>query len=389
MLALFKKKKKEKLPARQRGNSCLNCEVILDGNENYCPECGQRNNINQLNFKLVLDEFIGNLITYDSRVWHTAVPLIMKPGKVAYEFISGKRKQYVNPFRTYLTVSLIFFLVYGLLGKISELKDGEKKLQANIVNFDESISNKKDSLTVQQKDSIAKATLAEVQKSVPIDIDSTLKANNVNLDSLNAQNTDLDSLKDTVSKSSPFFKKLNAFYDYHKEHEDHSISQALDSLGYENTFWNRFYYDKAKDSHAMMEDRGESFNDQLFSNLSLAIFLFLPIFALFLKFIYLRRKYTYMEHMVFVFYTQSVFFLLLLLFIFIHFFSNGNETLFLIAVGLFSIYLFIAMKNFLQTGMDQNNLKILDCQFCLFDYSYVRIGRFNSHFFYFLLDRKF
>ena len=109
MLSLLKKKKKEKLPARQRGNACLNCNITLDGNENYCPDCGQRNNINQLNFRLVVDEFVGNLITYDSRVWKTAVPLILKPGRVAFEFIGGKRKYFVNPFRTYFTVSLLFF----------------------------------------------------------------------------------------------------------------------------------------------------------------------------------------------------------------------------------------------------------------------------------------
>ena len=364
MLSLFKKKKKEKLPARQRGNTCLNCSIPLDGNENYCPECGQRNNINPLNFKLVLDEFVGNFISIDSRIWNTAIPLILKPGKVAYEFVSGKRKQFVNPFRTYLTVSLIFFLIYGLFGKISELRnDGENKLKTNIVTFNDSSSTEKDSISDQQKDSIAKKALKEVQKNIPINIDSTLKANNVNIDSLSKNNSDLDSLKGDITENNPFFKKLSAFYDYHKENKEQSVDLALDSLGYKNTFWNRFYYDKAKDSYTMMEDRGESFNEQLFSNLSLAIFLFLPVFALFLKLIYLRRKYTYMEHMVFVFYTQTVFFLLLLLFVIIHFFSNGKDALFFIALGLFSIYLLIAMKVFYKQGWVKTILKYLMANF--------------------------
>ena len=364
MLSLLKKKKKEKLPARQRGNSCLNCETVLDGNENFCPECGQRNNINQLNFKLVLDEFIGNLITYDSRVWNTAVPLILKPGKVAYNFISGKRKQYVNPFRTYLTVSLIFFLIYGLLGKISELRgDGENKFKTNIVNIKDT-DTKNDSLSKAQKDSIAKATLIEVQKNVPINIDSTLKANNVNIDSLNTHTTDLDSIKQEVTSSNPFFKKINTFFEFVKENPEVEPKQALDSMDYANTFWNRFYYTRAQKSHEMWKDKGQSFNEELFSNLSLAIFLFLPIFALFLKFIYLRRKYTYMEHMVFVFYTQTVFFLLLLLFILVNsLMKNSEETLIITSMVGFALYLLLAMKNFYKQGWIKTIIKYLMANF--------------------------
>ena len=50
-------------------------------------------------------------------------------------------------------------------------------------------------------------------------------------------------------------------------------------------------------------------------NLSISLFIFLPIFTLFLMLLYIRRKYTYMEHLVFVFNTQTVFFLLLLIFL--------------------------------------------------------------------------
>lgn len=163
MLQLFKKKNKEKLPARLRGNSCLNCNITLAGEEKFCPDCGQRNNVNQLNFKLVLDEFFGDLFSYDSRLWRTILPLILKPGKVAYEFIIGKRKYFVNPFRTYLTVSLIFFLTFGLLKTIDELNDnGSNNFKTNIVTIGDT---KIDSLIVKQKDSITKATIEKVQKN--------------------------------------------------------------------------------------------------------------------------------------------------------------------------------------------------------------------------------
>jgi len=362
MLQLFKKKNKEKLPARLRGNSCLNCNVTLAGEENFCHECGQRNNINQLSFKLFVDEFFGDIFSYDSRLWGTVIPLIIKPGKVAYEFVLGKRKEFVNPFRTYLTVSLIFFLIYGLLGTLSQYNnDGTKISKTTFFNLN--TNDDDDKLSTTEKDSILNKTLANVQEDVAINLDSTLKANNVNLDSINLDKISLDTIKNKAAEQSKFVKKVTSFYDYYEENNEHTAVQALDSLGYSNNFWNRFYYDKAISVNEMMKDKGESFNQKIFSGLSIAIFLFLPIFALFLKLFYIRRKYTYMEHMVFVFYTQSVFFLLLLLFLIIYFFSNGKDGLIALPIVLFAIYLWLAMKKFYQQGWFKTTLKYLLANF--------------------------
>lgn len=357
MFSLRKNNKKEKLPARQRGNSCLNCEAVLDGNENFCPDCGQRNNVNQLTFKLFLDEFIGNLFTYDSQVWRTIVPLILKPGKVAHDFISGKRKKFVNPFRTYLTVSLIFFVVYGLIKTVEEYRSGgENKPKVTLFNFGDS-----NAVSKKEKDSVLRNTLINVQKDIPVDLDSTLVANNINIDSI-PEAAVLDSIKNKAIDESPILSKLKEFYSFHKEHQDYSVNQSLDSLGYEKTFWNRFYFDKTMSTYEMNQD-GSGFIEKLFSGGSIAIFLFLPIFALFLRFIYIRRKYTYMEHMVFVFYTQTVFFLVMLLFIIIYTFSSREESLFGVAMLLFSIYLFLAMKRFYQQGWIKTFFKYLLANF--------------------------
>jgi len=358
MLQLFKKKNKEKLPARLRGNSCLNCNVILEGEENFCPECGQRNNINQLSFKLFIEEFFGDVFSYDSRLWGTVIPLILKPGKVAYEFISGRRKEFVNPFRTYLTVSLIFFLIYGLINTVNLYNgDGTK---SSIINF----NNEDENLSKSEKDSIANKALEDAKKEIPADLDSILKAKNIDLNSINTTNVLQDSLKNQVLAQNAFGKKLKAFYNYYEENKKQSIEKALDTLGYKNTFWNRFYYDKSASANKMIEDKGEGISNKIISGLSIAIFLLLPVFAWFLGLLYVRRKYTYMEHMVFVFYSQSVFFLLLLIFIIINFFAKDKtNSVVSLALPLFSIYLFIAMKKFYKQGWFKTFLKFLLANF--------------------------
>jgi len=367
MLPLFKKKKKEKLPARQLGNSCLNCNANLNGEENFCPTCGQRNNINQLSFKLFIDEFFGDLFSYDSRLWGTVVPLILKPGKVAYEFIIGKRKHFINPFRTYLTVSLIFFLVYGLLNTINEYNGEGTK---TIINFD---NNDSDSISKSEKDSIVNKALVDAKKEIPADLDSILKTKNFNLDSINTDKALVDSLKNKITEQNAFGKKLKAFYNYYEKNKKEPIEKALDTLGYKNTFWNRFYYDKTTSANKMIEDKGEGISSKIISGLSVAIFLLLPVFTLFLKLIYVRRKYTYMEHLVFVFYTQSVFFLLFLLFVIIEFFMKDKSgSMGFISILLFSIYLLIAMKKFYKQVLFKTFFKFL-----LANFSFMIIATFG------------
>lgn len=357
MLQLFKKKK-VKLPARLKGNSCLNCNVTLVGEEIFCPTCGQRNNVNQLNFKLVLDEFFGDIFSYDSRLWRTVVPLILKPGKVAYEFIIGKRKHFVNPFRTYLTASLIFFLIYGLLNTINQYNgDGTKAL----INFN---NNDNDSISKAKKDSVMNKAFAQAKKEIPAELDSILKTKNVNLDSINTDMVLVDSLKNKITEQNVFGKKLQSFYNHYEKNKEDPIEQALDTLGYENTFWNQFYYDKAASVNKIIEDKGEGISSKIISGLSITIFLFLPVFAVFLKLLYIRRKYTYMEHLIFVFYTQTVFFLLFLLFVIIEFFvKDKSGSMGFISVLLFSIYLLLAMKKFYTQGWFKTFFKFLLANF--------------------------
>ncbi len=38
------------LPKIKRGQVCLNCDLPLAGEENFCPNCGQRNDTRGLNF---------------------------------------------------------------------------------------------------------------------------------------------------------------------------------------------------------------------------------------------------------------------------------------------------------------------------------------------------
>ncbi len=71
------------------------------------------------------------------------------------------------------------------------------------------------------------------------------------------------------------------------------------------------YYDHIEAQSEQAKEDGNSLTEKIMSKISIVLFIFLPVFTLFLMLIYIRRSFTYMEHLVFVFHTQTVFFLLL------------------------------------------------------------------------------
>lgn len=70
--------------------------------ENFCLYCGQKNTTGKLSIGNYVNKLVSGFLSYDSQFWTTFIPLLIKPGKVAKEYILGKRVKYVNPFQLYL-----------------------------------------------------------------------------------------------------------------------------------------------------------------------------------------------------------------------------------------------------------------------------------------------
>ena len=56
-------------------------------------------------------DVLHDLVHLDSRVWRTLVALLFRPGRLTNEFITGRRTFYLPPFRLYLVLSLVYFLL--------------------------------------------------------------------------------------------------------------------------------------------------------------------------------------------------------------------------------------------------------------------------------------
>ena len=88
---------------------CLNCGTRLRGQ--YCGICGQRARNRLISLWELISEAFGDLLELDSRLWRTLIPLLTRPGRLTRDYLEGRRARYMPPFRTYLVLSLIFFVV--------------------------------------------------------------------------------------------------------------------------------------------------------------------------------------------------------------------------------------------------------------------------------------
>jgi len=89
--------------------TCLNCGTALTGQ--YCGSCGQRARSRLISIWELLQEAFGDLFELDSRLWRTLIPLAIRPGRLTRDYLQGRRARYMPPFRSYLVLSIVFFLV--------------------------------------------------------------------------------------------------------------------------------------------------------------------------------------------------------------------------------------------------------------------------------------
>ena len=324
-----------KVKKDKRGTTCLNCEKTISPNDHFCPNCGQVNNTSRISLNFYFSEYLSGFFSFDNRFFKTIIPLIFKPGKVTREFIEGKRKKYVNPFQLYLNITIVFFLILGLFGTIDNFRES-KKINTVEQEDSEDIINALDSLktiVINKKDSIS---TSKDDISIKIILDSLDNSDNKN---------------DSLTRFEKIVLKVTDFMEYDDQHDDVNISAALKELGYEENNWNIFYFSKAQNINKLIEDPEfrKSYAENLVSKISIALFLLLPIFTLIVALLYIRNKYNYSEHLVFVFHTQTVFFILLIIFLIIDriFSIDWGIT---VSIVLFLIYLFIALRNFYKQG---------------------------------------
>lgn len=85
--------------------NCKNCKKALSIDSSYCNACGGRVVRNRLTFRNLFEHITETFFNFDNKLLRTFIDLFIKPERVIVGYISGVRRQYVNPI-SYLALVL-------------------------------------------------------------------------------------------------------------------------------------------------------------------------------------------------------------------------------------------------------------------------------------------
>lgn len=109
---------------------CANCGALLA--DRYCGRCGQDSHVS-LSLGHFLHEFVEGLFHVDSRFWRTLRTLFTRPGLITEEYLAGKRNSYSPPFRSYLVISILYFVLASIFDTTGSraVNTGGREMQAS------------------------------------------------------------------------------------------------------------------------------------------------------------------------------------------------------------------------------------------------------------------
>ncbi len=297
---------------KYRGTKCLNCGQPLDLSDVYCPYCSQLNSTKQLSLKDFIAEFLNSLVVFDSRLRNTLKDLIFRPGIITLKYVNGQRLRYANPFRFFLSVSIIYFLLNGFIDKFILSSDNAFD-PASFIQNDNPTKQKANEKTDDEKIVYSKGLLNIYGTG-----DDNKKTDTItrNKDSTSIEMPKYIAQKelDTLSWPKRNFEKMNTYISFYEKTNIEDPNIALDSLKHTKTSFNKWLYKKNKTIKEIGENPSEFFN-YMMGKIPFFLFFFTPFFALFFWLIYSKEKYTYIEHIVFIFHIFSFLFLIMLIFL--------------------------------------------------------------------------
>jgi len=273
--------------------NCLNCEKPYDEGFKFCPNCGQKTN-DELTIGVLFYNTISNYFSFDARFIKSFIPLMFKPGYLAKEFIRGKRLLYLHPAQMYLFISVVFFFIFSFTAR-EQTKTLNNELKKTLSN---DLVEETDSIVLKHKDSLERITIRKALEENQFftgmsdkDIDSITSMKNLpkkNDFSFDFNEKEIDSLIENGAEDTVIYKSMGM-----KDDDNWLIKKAYPQIL-------KFY--KNRDGGNVLR--------AFYDTIPIALFVLLPIFALFLKlFFYKRGRYSH--HLVFGFYFFSFLFTLL------------------------------------------------------------------------------
>lgn len=337
--------KPKRFSFQYRGEVCLNCSHPLDLSDKFCPSCGQRNSTKKINLKDLIEELFSSFISYDSKLWKSLKLLFLKPGALPLAYVNGKRNQFTNPFRFFLSIAIIFFLVISLSINEEDFEgfnfmsnDTYTEEKSNFENDTSEVANLKD-------ENIDLSNNAKNKKGNEVEMTS-LK------DSL---------LKKQINKKSPILDidleddKTSALEKAFRKNAHLKYDEAVESGIIEDRFLDwclyRFYRGLTKTQQSIA-----SFLNFVLAKTPFFIFFFVPLFSIGNLLLFIGSGKTYVDHMVFNFNLSSFLLIIFAFSLLIGLYWESGLISLIFNLGIF-YYTYKAIRNFYGNGRIASILK--------------------------------
>jgi hypothetical protein len=90
---------------------CINCDAAMTAAQKFCGQCGQRVIQGRLTLREVGHDLVHAITHADHSIFSLVKDLALRPGRVAREYVDGKRKKYFGPFAfLFILVGLASFV---------------------------------------------------------------------------------------------------------------------------------------------------------------------------------------------------------------------------------------------------------------------------------------
>lgn len=287
--------------------NCLNCGEVLTGQ--HCSHCGQPAKVRVLSLWGLIKDVIGDVLDVDSRVWRTLRPLAFHPGELTQEYLRGRRASYTPPFRMYLVLSLVFFVLASFSDPGSEvavqLDDNGTNIQLRPgggAPAGTATDTSRPAEPAASPPAPAAKPAAPAPTPPPLDAETRkLIGQLVKRVPADARKELQGELEKTLSTATP-------------EERAATARLVADPCG-EDTFkiegapFLKQYEPRLRGACRKIVADQQSFGRALWNNIPKMMFIFLPLIAAVLSVLYLRSRRYYVEHLLFVVHFHAFFFL--------------------------------------------------------------------------------
>ncbi len=331
------------IPQRKE-KDCLNCGTVVQGK--YCQHCGQENVVPKETFWHMVTHFFYDITHFDSNFFNTVHHLVLRPGFLSTEYMIGRRASYLHPIKMYVFSSAIFFLLFFSLFKPSDAVDTGAAPTLDTKQRADYIISLQNKLRKDTSNKLLLEKLLLLQDTTrPFLAEDTLDEENKKGLRINFGGGNYTSFAeyDSVQKTLPLSKR------------DGWLLRLIIKRGIQiDTKY------KGRPEEAVTK-----LLEGFFHRLPYLLFVSLPLFALILRLVYIRRKQFYFaDHGVFTIHLYVFSFIVLLVVFGLDKlqditdwnFLDTMQAIFFIGLG---TYLYIAMHNYYKQGWGKTFIKFL------------------------------